>query len=105
MTEPVPFEIERIDADGRRTLRLSGEIDISNIEQLTAALADSEHLHELVIDTGQVSFIDSSGLRVLLTTLETLGSGRLILVPSEATQRLLRLTGTAELFGLDGPGH
>ncbi|MEZ0071519.1 STAS domain-containing protein [Planotetraspora sp. GP83] len=49
-----------------RWVRLSGEIDLTNSEAVALALADARQGDDLVlVDIGQVTFIDLSGLRAL----------------------------------------
>lgn len=85
-----------------------GEIDASTAPTLDGALADlPEGDGPVVLDLGDVSFIDSSGLRVLIA-LATRASevGRPVTLdrPSPAVARLLEITGLAEMFGLESDG-
>ncbi|MEW9533941.1 STAS domain-containing protein [Microbispora sp. NPDC049125] len=49
------------------SLIVSGEVDVSNCAALTAALgAVKDVLGEVVVDTGDLRFIDLAGLRALL---------------------------------------
>ncbi|MCT9932004.1 STAS domain-containing protein [Planotetraspora sp. A-T 1434] len=49
-----------------RWVRLSGEIDLTNSEAVALVLADAQQGDDLVlVDVGQVTFIDLSGLRAL----------------------------------------
>ena len=54
--------------DGRRVVRVSGEVDVHSGPQLRdhllALVAGGEH--DIVIDLSEVSFLDSSGLGVLV---------------------------------------
>ncbi|MGH3094439.1 MAG: ANTAR domain-containing protein [Streptosporangiales bacterium] len=85
-------------ADDRAGLRLTGEIDLSNREQLTAALAGltaatSGH-QQVHLELAGLDFIDVAGTRVLLATAEQLHEhgGRLILNhPSPVLSRVLAL--------------
>ena len=57
----------------------------------------------MVLDLGEVSFIDSSGLRALLIGRDAVVSagGEFELVnPSTVVRRLLQITGLEEKFGL-----
>lgn len=72
-------------------LRLSGEIDLSNISALASAIADHEE-NLRVLDLREVTFIDCSGLQALLdaTARARAGRRRLPILPGPA---LLHLTG------------
>jgi anti-sigma B factor antagonist len=64
---PPPFSVEqREDANGRRTLAVTGELDISTFESLLAAVDAAGGARRLVIDLRAVTFLDSSGLRGLV---------------------------------------
>lgn len=82
-----------------RTFRLVGEMDISNAETLYAVL-DKEGAGEgdITLDLSELSFIDSSGIRVLLRTMDRLeGRGKLVLLsPSSSVRHVLSLMGLEE---------
>jgi anti-anti-sigma factor len=67
-----------------RRLTLRGEIDLNNAPQLRANLRRevAEHDADLLVDCGQLTFIDSHGIAVLLEAHRNLESGgrRLLLV-------------------------
>ncbi len=58
------------------TLRLVGELDISNVERVQARLeeefTDNQHL---TLDTSELAFIDSQGIRMLIELGEEATSG------------------------------
>jgi anti-sigma B factor antagonist len=86
---------------GRAILTLDGELDMASAE-LLRQLTDGEDLRGeamLVLDLQQLRFIDSTGLRALLTTLERCrerGQEFAITPGSQQVQRLLSVTGVAE---------
>jgi anti-anti-sigma factor len=85
------------------TLRLSGEMDMSTAELVReAALAAIDQGHpDVDIDMSAVTFMDSTGLQVLLETSRRAESagGRLQLVdPTRAVKRVLEVTGVKQLF-------
>jgi anti-anti-sigma factor len=91
------LEIE--ENDEPRTFRLIGEMDISNAETLAAVLekkADGEG--DITLDLSELTFIDSSGIRVLLRAMDRLdGKGRLLLVsPTDSVRHVLSLMGLEE---------
>lgn len=85
-----------------------GEIDASTAPTLEAALADlPEGGEPVVLDLGDVTFIDSSGLRVLIALASRASDGgRSVKIdrPSPTVARLLEITGLAEMFGLESDG-
>lgn len=79
--------------DVHGTLMLEGEIDTYSATSLAARLRDDPSV--TVLDLSAVSFIDSSGLRVLVAASEERVDGRGIQLrsPSAAVQRLLEISG------------
>jgi anti-sigma B factor antagonist len=86
---------------GRAILTLDGELDMASAE-LLQELADGEDLRGegmIVLDLQQLRFIDSTGLRAILTALEhcrARGQEFAITPGSPQVQRLLSVTGVAE---------
>jgi anti-anti-sigma factor len=84
----------RVDAEGPGCLRAAGEIDVSTAGMLRRRILGLPH--EVVqVDLSCVRFIDSSGLRVLLSThgeLASLGRRLELVDPSRSVRRLLELT-------------
>jgi anti-sigma B factor antagonist len=91
------------DGQLRGRLAAKGEIDAHSSEQLTAAV---EQLLEagataVLLDATEVTFIDSSGIRVLAVasnTLEERGGTFVIDGMSAAMQRILEVTGLMEKY-------
>jgi len=85
----------------RVILALAGELDMASVEQLRAAI-ERETTNDkamLVLDLQQLQFIDSTGLRAILTTLERCrehGREFAITPGSPQVQRLLSVAGVAE---------
>jgi anti-sigma B factor antagonist len=77
---------------------LTGELDPHSTETLAEALHElrsDEAVQRVVIDLAGVSFIDSSGLRILLAADEELagaGSKLVLRSPSDAVRRLFEIT-------------
>ncbi len=84
---------------------IAGEIDASTVPLLVDAFERlPEHDGAVVLDLHDVSFIDSSGLRVLISLVERAREdGRTVEIanPSNSVVRLLEITGLAGMFGLD----
>ncbi|CAN5602442.1 hypothetical protein BH10ACT3_BH10ACT3_22890 [soil metagenome] len=79
-----------------------GEIDMDSAGVLRGALIDAVGTdHDgVVVDMSQITFIDSTGLRELLDFRQK-GHPVTITNPSGPVLRLLHLTATAPLFGVE----
>jgi anti-sigma B factor antagonist len=91
------FAIVRRQLEHGIVLAVSGEIDLATAPTIEGELLDVEKAHRLVaIDLSQVSFVDSTGLRVILGADSRLrdAGGRLLIVqgPSQV-RRLFEVTG------------
>ena len=87
-------------------LRISGDLDIAVEDDAVAAVARALAADPpppvLVLDLSGVEFMDSSGLRALLRMHNQHGRQIRLGPVSAVVERLLQLTGTAELFSADG---
>ena len=96
------FDVQISDSgNGRLDAALSGEIDLSTVTELEERLEDSlgGDPSLLVLDLREVTFLDSSGLRLLLRLDERqrTAGGRLVLVKGgRRVERVFELTGAAE---------
>ncbi|MBA3358924.1 MAG: STAS domain-containing protein [Thermoleophilaceae bacterium] len=105
------FSVEIAQRDGGIDVALSGEIDLSTIEELQerlkTPLEDDPGL--IVLDLREVSFLDSSGLRLILrlNKRQEEGGGRLVLVRGgRRVARVLEVTGTdRQLEQVDDPAE
>lgn len=82
---------------GSYTVALSGELDIATADQLTAALDGVSPAagERLVIDLTAVSFMDSTGLRVLIAANNAANEGGydlFIVTGDSPAKRVLELT-------------
>jgi len=86
-----------------RRVVVRGEVDMSSASQLAAYLIDElgDGVTSLVVDASDVTFLDSTGLRVLVDVsarLDAIG-GRLIVGPmSPSVRRVLEMTGLLERY-------
>ena len=103
------LEVLRDVSGGDATVRLSGELDISTAAELERVLGDlavPDGPARIVMDLRGLRFMDSTGLRLLVTAdLRLRGEGReLALVPGpESVHRVFRLALLEErLTFLDG---
>jgi len=74
-------------------LHLEGEIDLASADQLTQALRRWIESGNTCVDVSGVTFLDSTGLHVILSSGNELnGSGPLVLLrPSSAVRRILEI--------------
>jgi anti-sigma B factor antagonist len=104
-SEPLQISEHR-DGDpvGTVAITLAGELDLASADHLDAVIRDAEEtdIGSIVVDLSEVSFIDSTGLSVLLNAKKR-SDGRFSCIPSnhDAVTRLLELTGTVHMLGSD----
>jgi anti-sigma B factor antagonist len=92
----IPLRIETVGRDGSLVLVLTGELDITTSHLLDAALdrASGTDAVSIVVDLNEVSFIDSTGLHVLVKHARGQASRHRLRVTkgSSQVQRLFELT-------------
>jgi len=99
-----PLEIETEREGDSITIALSGEMDLSTVQRLDLAIrrAEETKVGRIVLDLSELSFLDSTGLSVLLKAgvRDRENGNRLRFIPSnhDAVQRVIALTGTGEMF-------
>jgi anti-sigma B factor antagonist len=93
------------DADERRTVVVSGEVDIASVDELLreayACLDGPAVVCE--IDLGAVTFIDSSGLGALVrirNVAHERGKDVVLANVPDSVVRLFAVTGLAQVFGI-----
>ena len=98
------FVISASDGDGRVLLAVKGELDMASAPALRDAFAEYRS-EDLTLDTAGLTFVDSTGLSVLLAAnrrwKEEERSFR-IANPSRPLRRLLDLAGVADAFDIEG---
>jgi anti-sigma B factor antagonist len=80
---------------------VTGEVDTSNCDQLDDAIAALNSTRPARVNLSNVTFMDSSGLRVLLRhhQLRTAGGSQLELVaPSTQVRRVVEVLGLLDVF-------
>ena len=98
---PQPFHIFETTADGRRVIAPCGELDRSTTAQLEKRLAGNSHT---VLDLSELSFIDSTGIHLVLRTAQRARSEAwdfTVRNPQPAVLRVIRLVGLAEHLDLE----
>ena len=91
--------------DGRGVCRLSlrGELDLGTAERLERALAGADG--DVLLDLCELTFMDSTGVRLLLEAAERFGPRLRIVAPRSGDVRVtIEETGIAPLLPLVEPG-
>jgi anti-anti-sigma factor len=94
-----------VDGDGV-TITMSGEIDLDNATRVEAQVHDaiSNDAKWVVLDVGDVAYIDSVGMRILFalaSTLDTLSITLTIVAPpGTAARRVIELSGLDTIAAL-----
>ncbi|HVO55298.1 MAG TPA: STAS domain-containing protein [Solirubrobacterales bacterium] len=99
------LSLETAQEGGLFTIKLGGELDLAAAPPVEAAVEEglSDSGRRLVIDFSALSFIDSTGIAILVAAMgDERGIGRLAFVPSTApaVTRVLKLTGVEERLPL-----
>ena len=85
-------------------VRLGGELDLYNAAQVRAALveATAEAPERVVVDLGEVEFLDSTALGVLIEARSRLANraGLILAAPGLETRRALQISGLDKLFAV-----
>jgi anti-anti-sigma factor len=90
------------DDRGVSHLSLRGELDLGSAERLEQALADADG--EVLLDLRELTFMDSTGVRVLLEAAEQRGPRLRIVAPRAGDVRVtIEETGIAPLLPLVEP--
>jgi anti-sigma B factor antagonist len=88
--------VEQLDEGLRLRLCLQGELDLSNAKTAEVALAEAfASEKQVLVDLGQLEFLDSTGIALLVDTLQRRDAERLSFLPSKSSgvRRLLSMTG------------
>jgi anti-sigma B factor antagonist len=91
------------DDSGAPVIALSGEVDLSNAAVLQSKIDDlvGSDAERVVLDLASLSFIDSSGIAVLVRLHNRIGSVQ-IRNPTPMVGRIVQITGLEQTFGLKG---
>jgi anti-sigma B factor antagonist len=85
-------------------VRLGGELDLYNAQDVREALTDatSDSHQRIVVDLGEVEFIDSTALGVLIEARSKMTDGRVFLLaaPGLETRRALKISGLDRHFAV-----
>ena len=102
-TPAADFAVASKVADGEATVSVRGEVDVYTAPQLRECLYGVvvDGNRRVVLDLSAMSFIDSTGLGVIVGTLKRLreGGGDLVLrSPSRSTRKVLEITGLTRIM-------
>ena len=100
--------LEIIKKNGSLTFKISGDIDHHSVKIIKDAI-DQRIIDErpgiVYLDLSEVSFMDSSGLGLILGRYQTsikLGSKFALLKPSEAVCRIIKISGCERIINIIG---
>lgn len=88
--------VEQVEQGERIIISLQGELDLANALTAEAKLDEALLLgKEVVVDLGELEFLDSTGISLIVTALARPEGSRLSFVPSRnpGVRRLFALTG------------
>ena len=98
LRQPVVASVDEY--DGSIVVRLAGEIDLYNVEEIRQALDEvsARSPERLVVQLADVTFIDSTGLGALIEARRKLPNRRAFLLsePRREVLRALEITGLAK---------
>jgi anti-sigma B factor antagonist len=104
MTEPQDFSIRTASEGDAFVVAPTGEIDLATAPELAGSLeAAPPGVRHVVVDLTDVSFIDSSGINVLLTAERRLaegGAGFRVVAPPGPVRRVFELTQLVDSLGV-----
>ncbi|GAB3328474.1 STAS domain-containing protein [Micromonospora halotolerans] len=93
---------------GRTVVTLTGELDVSSVDEVRGLLADTVRATPVVdVDLTGLTFIDSTILGALIAAhrdAASLGGSLTLLNPTGHVRRVLIVTGVLPLLGADKPG-
>jgi anti-sigma B factor antagonist len=87
-------------------ISVTGEVDLATAPELERSLGDAltrPGATGVSVDLSKVAFMDSAGLRVLVTALRAAEDGQRTLTlhePHQQVRRIIEIAGLGEIFGL-----
>ncbi|MFZ0378532.1 MAG: STAS domain-containing protein [Solirubrobacteraceae bacterium] len=100
-----PFEISTVAQKGGQVITPEGELDLTTVPLLEQRLNQALLAGDTVLELSRVSFIDSTGIALLVSVSATArehGWHLELRDPSPQVERLIKLTGVTELLGSPG---
>jgi anti-sigma B factor antagonist len=99
--------VQHLDEGAQLRLLLCGELDLSNAKTAETALTEAlDSDKKVLIDLGELEFLDSTGIALLVAALQRTDAERLSFLPSRSSgvSRLLDLTGLDKRMPLSTTG-
>lgn len=96
-----PGEDERARRDGWRVVTVPGDLDFGSADDVARQLAVPDGVRHVVVDMAAVEYMDSTGLRVLLTAargLREAGGDLRLAAAREHVLRIIELTQVGPLL-------
>ena len=98
-----PLSVEKVVESDRTVVNVNGEVDAASADILRNAILEviDAGQPKITVDMRDVSFMDSSGLRVLIAgykAAESAGGSLSVRDPSDVVTRLLEITGQLDRF-------
>ena len=91
-------------ADAYSIVAVRGEVDLHTAPKVQYAIErGSAGVEAVVVDMGDIAFIDSTGLSMLMRAKESLelkGASLRLTAPSRAVERIFAVTGFADYFDI-----
>jgi anti-sigma B factor antagonist len=107
MRSPDLLHVTVEELEDARVVRVTGEIDLTTIPVLRRELyAARDEAATVLLDLSGVTFIDSSGLHLLLEASRSSALsdwGFFVVRPSDVVQRLIQVSGTEDLLTMVDP--
>ena len=101
--EPRRFSLDVEERDDALTVTVSGDVDLDTSDEFRRALGGSA-APRVDVDLADVTYMDSAGLRSLLTAradVEQRGGQLRVVSASKIVSRLFEIAGVADLFNGD----
>jgi anti-sigma B factor antagonist len=88
---------------GAPVIAIRGEVDLSNAPSLQSEIDEilGDDSERVVLDLASLTFIDSSGIAVLVRLHNRVGSVQ-VRNPTPVVRRIIKVTGLEEALGLEG---
>lgn len=99
--EVLKMTIETVNNEGNVTVKLNGRLDSTTAEGLEKTMESvfASPVESLTLDMGEVDYISSRGLRILVTAYKNMnGKGITLLSPNASIMEILRMSGLDKVF-------
>ena len=98
------MNIEKMMSGTTAVLKVVGSLDTSTAPELESVIADCvADIKELVLDCGELEYISSAGLRVLLSAHKAMSAkgGMKVTNVNEIVQEVFEVTGFADILNIE----